>query len=172
MDREQYENKLAALGATKVGGGLFANVFAIPGTDKVIKVARYDNWPTYIKWATQNGHAGKFAPKVYSLKFYDDFYVAVMERLVATIGQIKDSAGASSQQVADYRNTVSWNGEDKSKAPAELMAYLQALRDAHLADDLHDGNVMVRHDGQVVFTDPSSDQLQSNRFRIKSGTLR
>jgi hypothetical protein len=90
MTRLAYENKLRARGYQLLGKGLYSNVFAAPKSDKVIKVADMDEWPRYILWATKNGYAGNFAPKVYSLKFHDGYYVATMERLVATIQDIRN----------------------------------------------------------------------------------
>jgi hypothetical protein len=76
LHRNQYENKLRSLGCQKIGSGLYSNVFSVPNKDLVVKVAELDPWPDYILWAAQNGHMGKFAPKVYSLKFHSGFYVA------------------------------------------------------------------------------------------------
>src|SRR6266436_6324281 len=105
MPRIQYENNLRAKGFETIGHGLYANVFAKPNSDKVVKVAALDNWPTYIKWATKKGYAGKFAPKVDSLKFYDDFYVAIMERLVGTMHDFKKF---SSIHIELFDEITSW----------------------------------------------------------------
>jgi len=165
MQQIEYENKLRSLGCELLGKGLFSNVFSIPKTDKVIKVGRMDEWPTYIKWATENGHAGKFAPKVYSLKFYDTFYVAIMERLVCTVGEIQDQDGyyTNSLQVQIY---FTMSHEDCEAS--DFHSFVMELRHRRMSGDLHEGNVMVRHDGQLVITDPISGH-GSSRFRIKSG---
>jgi hypothetical protein len=166
MQRSEYENKLRALNFEPVGKGIYANVFAIPNTDKVIKVAREDAWPDYIKWSTENGYAGKFAPKVYSLKFYDGWYVAIMERLVATI---KEFHGAS-EQYQQYSDHIQPYHLDED-GPEDLLSFVKNLRDAGLAGDMHPGNVMVRKDGQIVVTDPTSRMFSSEPFRIKNGTF-
>ena len=129
MQRSDYENKLRALNFDHLGKGMYANVFAIPNTDKVIKVASNDAWPDYIKWATQNDYAGKFAPKVYSLKFHDGWYVAIMERLVETMKEFE----VNSEQYQLYRNVVQSyylnipKRSSKGK-PKDLMQFVQNLR--------------------------------------------
>lgn len=171
MNREQYENKLRASGCELLGSGLYSNVFAVPKSNKVIKVAEMDRWPEYILWATQNGYAGTFAPKVESLKFRDGYYIAVMERLVCSISDIRREFGYRSQafHVRLYSEMEDWRYEVTKTAPCELLAFWRALRAEGLANDTHDGNVMVRHDGQLVITDPASGLSSGTKFRIKSG---
>jgi len=167
MPRIQYENSLRARGFEVIGKGLYANVFAKPNSDKVVKVAAWDNWPTYIKWATKNGYAGKFAPKVENLKFYDDFYVATMERLVGTINDFLDGY---SVHHGLYREITLWHHDETSEA-TELLEFVAKLRAENLTGDWHPGNVMVRKDGQIVVTDPSSARFKGRRFRIKRGQI-
>jgi len=175
MQMSKYLNKLRALGCEKIGSGLYSNVFAVPNTDKVIKVASGDRWPDYIHWATSNGYAGKFAPKVFSLKFYEDsdlrggiFYVAVMERLVDTINGMKSENMFHNEQVSLLYGLTSW---DNSTCEAtDFVAFYNELRSAGLKNDLHGANVMVRKDGQLVITDPVSGE-GSSRFRIKNAEL-
>jgi hypothetical protein len=172
MQRIEYENKLRALNFEHLGKGLYANVFAIPNTDKVIKVASNDAWPDYIKWSTENGYAGTFAPKVYSLKFQDGWYVAIMERLVETMKEFD----LNSDQYRHYRNHIMFRHYEIPKhstkdKPVGLMEFVQNLRDAGLAGDMHPGNVMVRKDGQIVVTDPTSREFTSERFRIKNSAF-
>jgi hypothetical protein len=173
MQQIEYANKLQKLGFELVGKGLYANVFAIPNTDKVIKVASLDGWPEYIRWSTKNGYAGKFAPKVDSLKFYESFYVAVMERLVDTMRGFEDY-GRTSDQFKLYKKVIQawrWNKENgnDNEGATELVQFMEKLREAGMTGDLHDGNVMVRKDGQIVVTDPVSYSNSEERFKIKSG---
>lgn len=170
MRKIEYENKLRARGYQLIGSGLYSNVFATPKADKVVKVGDMDEWPAYILWATKCGFAGTFAPKVFSLKFHDNYYVALMERLVCTIGNISrygDENGRNSEQVGLY-NAIIQDRNSNSEA-TDLTAFVQAMRRAGHQGDLHDGNVMVRHDGQIVVTDPVAGYFSSSRFRIKSG---
>ena len=167
MTREQYTRKLESLNYPVIGKGMFANVFAIPHKpDKVVKVASLDNWPTYIKWATQNGFAGKFAPKVESLTFYDGFYVAVMERLVATMHDL----GPSNSDQKEFYRQLNWN-TDTRKGATKLARFWKKLQDHGLSGDLHPGNVMVRKDGQIVITDPTSRPFSSKKFKIRRGKI-
>jgi hypothetical protein len=165
MKKCEYENKLRARGYQLIGSGLYSNVFAAPNSDKVIKVGDYDEWPSYIQWATQKGYAGTFAPKVFSLKFHDCYYVALMERLVCTISQLYGSG--SLEQSRLYSSVIC--NHDFSDAATDFIAFFQDMRKAGHHGDLHNGNVMVRHDGQVVVTDPVAGGFSSEKFRIKSG---
>ena len=183
MPRIQYENNLRAKGFEDIGKGLYANVFAKPNSDKVIKVAALDSWPTYIKWAIQKGYAGKFSPKVYNLKFHDDFYVATMERL---IGTMHDFNRSSSIHNALYNEITLWYvdespitsrdernsaGSRLSSGATDLIKFIIKLKAAKLVGDWHYGNVMVRKDGQIVVTDPIARRFNEKPFRIKSGQI-
>lgn len=169
MRKIEYENKLRELGFPQIGSGIFSNVFAFPNNpDKAIKVGKDDDaWPSYIKWATEKGYAGKFAPKVDSLKFRDGFYVAIMERLIATMREIVYEGGDNSYQNRLYQSEIISRG-GKAK---DLIEFVTDLRDAGLTGDLHPGNVMVRKDGQIVVTDPVAYDNRPKPFRIKSGQI-
>ncbi len=171
----EYENKLAGLGCQVIGNGLYANVFSVPHrSDLAIKVAGCDPWPDYIRWATKAGYAGKFAPKVYSLKFHSDYYVAIMERLVCTVREIRftdkgDYRDIRTDQLTLYNQFSGYGrGEKDETAAPDFIAYVAQLRHHQFYGDMHDGNVMVRHDGQLVITDPVSGG-SSEYFRIKKG---
>jgi len=168
MSRIQYENSLRAKGFEDIGKGLYANVFAKPNSDKVVKVARLDSWPTYIKWATAKGYAGKFAPKVYNLKFHDDFYVATMERLVGTIHDFNEFDSIHNEL---YMEITSWYVDESTSEATDLIEFAIKLKAAKLTGDWHFGNVMVRKDGQIVITDPSARPFNGKLFRIKSGQI-
>jgi|SRR5882724_4524028 len=169
MSRIQYENSLRAKGFEDIGKGVYANVFAKPNSDKVVKVANLDSWPTYIKWATENGYAGKFAPKVDSLKFHDDFYVATMERLVGTMHDFYHRASSIHNEL--YHEITSWYVDESTSEATDLIKFVTKLKAAKLTGDWHFGNVMVRKDGQIVITDPSARPFDGKPFRIKSGQI-
>lgn len=169
MHKVTYENKLNAAGFEKIGSGLYSNVFAKPNSDKVIKVGRIgDDWPAYIKWATENGYAGNFAPKVFDLKFRKDYYIAVMERLVATMREFIDD-GENTDQYQLYSEFRS--GDRKELEATDFVAFYELLKNKRWAGDLHDKNVMVRADGQLVIIDPSASDRGSEPFRIRSGVV-
>src|SRR6266446_8859484 len=169
MPRTQYENNLRAKGFENIGHGLYANVFAKPNSDKVIKVAALDSWPTYIKWATEKGYAGKFAPRVDNLKFHDGFYVATMERLVGTIHDFYHRSSSVHNEL--YDEITSWYVDESTSEAADLIKFVTKLKAAKLVGDWHFGNVMVRKDGQIVVTDPIARRFNEKPFRIKSGQI-
>src|SRR5688572_8016831 len=83
-----YGARLLKRGYERLGAGCFSTVYAKPGSDRVLKVTSVpDNWIDYIMWASENGWAGKYAPRVYSYKRYpvptdrEFFSVAVVERM-------------------------------------------------------------------------------------------
>jgi hypothetical protein len=173
-----YCAALEKRGYVKLGGGMFSQVFGKGNC--AIKVGHSDDWPEYVEWATQAGFAGTFAPKVYSLKFhrgfYRGFYVAVMERLVCTMAELKivndyccnnryEDAYEALQQGTGRRFKETVIGFD------DLRAFGQLVNDAGFSDDMHDGNVMLRSDGQIVLTDPSSHRSDQSRLRIKRGSV-
>lgn len=171
--KDEYENKLARLGLPELGHGLYSKVFAIPNTDKVIKVGARDQWPDFAKWATENGYAGTFAPKVFSLKFKEGYYIAVMERLVDTIAETVKTTRSTQSIIYNFLRN-SWRDDEQPKEAKEAsdwLAFIEKLRWAGLSNDLHDGNVMIRSDGQLVVTDPASDYSSSGKFRIKNAAL-
>jgi hypothetical protein len=166
MNQREYQARLAELGCLQIGSGLYSKVYSIPNAfDKVIKVGELDEWPSYIQWATNNGHAGKFAPKVYSLKFHDEFYVAIMERLICTMSELKYEHGARTAQARVFNNIFN-RGQCEA---TDIVEYVAELRRNNLSGDLHSGNWMLRQDGQLVITDPVSGGFSSARFRIKAG---
>jgi hypothetical protein len=178
-DFEAYLNKN---GFEKIGSGMHAHVYSHPKRkDIAVKVSRdsHDTWPEYVAWATENGFAGTYAPKVYSLKSFGKYYVAVMERLVDTFGGIRNEYGEhikSNQYRTDYyKNPFAkidmWElmrGSDPQYP--DLANYLKNMASAGFSGDLHDGNIMVRHDGSIVVTDPSS-HYSDNKLRIRRGQV-
>ena len=171
-----YCAALEKRGYVKLGGGLYSVVYAI-NADFAIKVGHNDNWPNYIEWATQAGFAGTFAPKVYSLKFHRGFYVAIMERLACTIADLR--AGNGGRRSKDhyemaYKALLGGAGlrfNEKADGFEHLKAFGRLAYEAGFNDDLHDGNVMLRRDGQIVLIDPSSNPPNKARLRIKRGLV-
>ncbi len=177
---DAYISKLYKRGFHKVGSGLFAVVLAKPGSDRVIKVAlASDMWPEYVEWATLNAYAGKFAPKVYSLKFHNGFYVAVMERLVCTLQELeKENNYSQNTQYHILAEAIKyWSGYSRYCKPdimpncPDLQAFSEAAGESGMFEDLHGGNIMLRNDGQIVVTDPSSSMPTKPKLRIKGGNV-
>jgi len=175
MNQDAYIQRLYKRGFIQLGAGLYSTVLTKPGSDRVVKVGRYtDQWPQYVEWATIKGYAGSFAPKVYSLKYHNQFYVAIMEQLVDTMAGIHREGGSTSSEIAyrTFREYALGFRDGKIDANAEhLIAFAKDLRNAKLASDLHDGNIMIRKDGQIVVTDPASGASNSTNLRIKRGLI-
>ena len=177
FEHEQYENKLRHLGYQKLGGGLYSNVYAKPDSDRVVKIGRADCWPDYACWLIENGYSGTFGPKIYSLKFHGDFYVASMERLVDTISGLElayQYIGLANNDLWQlYQAVRSWLGggadPDLPQVP-DFKEFIEKLDFEGLTGDLHGGNVMIRKDGSLVVTDPSV-RYSDSRFRIKNGNV-
>src|SRR5688572_31949873 len=83
---DRYKDHLRRLGWRSLGNGSRAVVYGNPKyPDLAIKVAwkdgpdGTDGWLTYVHWAKDT--SSEHAPKVYEVRDYGTFYVAVMERL-------------------------------------------------------------------------------------------
>lgn len=173
-----FGRALEKKGFKRLGSGAFSVVYAHPSSDRVIKVTRtLDNWIDYAMWAAKEGYAGTFAPKVYSFKKFTkdrDFLVSVVERMDKTIswvGEEKDTAmvGNLLKLYAKYDNTLAGCFLDEI-APG-FASFTQRLTQEFGTLDIHDGNIMVRKDGTVCFTDPVSD-FQSGGQAIKYNRLK
>lgn len=171
----QYHAWLLKHGFECIGGGVFSKVYAKPGSDRCIKVAKAeDAWPAYILWAMRKRYTGTFAPKVYSLKFHHGYYVAVMERLVCTLQDIICDSDdyyhhpGYTNQVRDFCRLGEHKHPDKAD---KWIKFAKAANGANLLQDLHNGNFMLRKDGQLVLIDPAS-RFSPTRPRIKAGYLR
>jgi len=166
-----YGEFLLRHGFDHIGHGLFSNVYAKPGSTRVIKIGTgTDAWTHYALWGTAKRYAGTFSPKVYSLKFHHDFYVAVMERLVCTL---RDSS-EHSHQVRLYErmcHTMQGYG-DTHLLPPSALKFAQACRAAKFANDLHESNFMIRANGHLVVIDPCARNYHDKPlYRIKHGYI-
>lgn len=157
-----YIEALTRKGYREIAAGLYSTVMAKGKSNRVIKVFRYqtgdfDGWAEYVHWATQMGFAGTYAPKVYSFKRHEGFYVAVMERLDSTISKIERS-----NKAFDFY----WHWRDESwtkEYPAFhefMVAFQKRFSDYSL--DMHDDNWMVRGDN-IVLTDPISGHYSTDK---------
>lgn len=175
-----------------LGSGHYSTVLGHPKSpDKVIKVTRHqDNWIDYVKWGAENGHAGKFAPLVFSWKkFPAGWSWAVMERMDRCVG-----AGGYT-----YRWTLSGNGMERvdrgpvddynvifdllhHAASGNMMAkvyvedlcpgafdYVSKLRSTMAARDIRAANTMIRKDGSLCFTDPCAGETTITKTRLRKG---
>jgi len=166
-----FKQALKKRGFVELGSGAYGTVLQHPKSDKVLKVIHRphsDGWPAYVKWATETGYAGTFAPLVYSYKYIakGGFAIASMEKLDATV----EDAGWKSDLYAKYgvfSSAVNMTNEQEGLSN-EMMKKLCETAEPGLAkftedfvkkfggsNDLHHGNVMSRK-GQLVVTDPLS----------------
>lgn len=161
----------------ELGCGLYSDVFAPPTSDRVIKICRnQDPWPNYILWATKMGYAGTFAPKVYSLHIFDGGYAATMERLnKIELGMYRftDPAIEAQFQAWDrfYYSAEPIPAEIETMRPGctKFMAELREFRkDMCHAPDLHRGNVMQRHNGDLVMIDPVQGETTHPPKRMRT----
>jgi hypothetical protein len=187
-DGLHFITSLERRGFRLIGSGAFSWVMAKPGSDKVVKVCRnLDAWPEYVTWATRCGFAGKYAPRVYSFHMVDgrddQFYVAVVERLDATVSTLawEPNGRAISQLRTDIALFI--QGDDAKGAVLastrpELVAFALAFRVFYrrtmsarsIGLDLHGGNWMLKGD-RIVLTDPVCDGTPTTPKRLRSRDL-
>lgn len=186
-------DKLQKKGYKQLGSGHYSTVLAHPKcSDKVIKVTRHqDNWIDYVKWASEKGYAGKFAPKVYSWKkFPGGWSWAVMERMEHTLDAGYDwrddcDYGNSEDSVPSKENDYSLifallepAGRGNTMAQVYMedlvpgaFAFVKELRSVMRASDIRGANTMVRKDGSLCFTDPCAGETKITVTRLRSGDL-
>lgn len=187
-----FERALEKRGFKKLGSGAYSSVYAKDGYDRVIKVTRYlDNWIDYVAWASKNGYAGSFAPRVYSWKrfgfdpekpkkqqsmFYwerhsNGWSVAVVERM-------KETLNADSQLAKDFKIIERIHDLAERSVLAELVMdeiipgvgnFFKKLHRAFRANDVYGKNLMIRKDGTFCVTDPVCGDIVTTETRFKAG---
>lgn len=168
-------------GFKKLGGGAHGSVYVKENSKRVIKVLSHpgDGWIDYIRWASEKGYAGSFAPKVYSYKYIKgkihDFALASMERMDKTLRDVK-----CSHQMAFMNGLFNYAvAHDNDNAKKLLDFAVPGM--ANFSDqlkvrfkqgwDFHDGNFMVRADGTLAVVDPVAGIDTNNvqeRFRASA----
>lgn len=157
-----FEHKL---GWERLGNGMYATVYAIPNSNKVLKIGSVgDTWPSYIYWATGKGYAGTFSPLVYSIRPMGNYYLAVMERLACTLNDVPTIARDKYYSSFMYRYLKPETAEPISEAA-------QKFRDdctvSGFTEDWHSTNLMLRWDGHIVLTDPQGPRTTLSHFNLK-----
>ena len=149
-------------GVPLLGRGAYSDVFGPVNSDRVIKVNRaQDKWLDYILWATRQGYAGTWAPKVYSFHIIDGHYVAIMERLPRTLRDADPALRHHFNAMEQFIGGEQWkpgeytlHPETEKKFPG-CAAFLKGLAANYRWEiDWHRGNIMERHDGSWCVTDP------------------
>ena len=155
-------------GYTRIGNGLYSDVYARGTEPFVIKVSNdTQNWPTYIQWANECGYAGGFAPMVYRYQLYDGFFIAVMERFEWML------ARHPIDDVDNFFHQAWTHLEPRFPGLNEFMAH--ACHDLNIGD-LHGGNIMLNADAtRICLIDPSSrprPRTLPRRFRSATSIMR
>ncbi|WP_316172957.1 hypothetical protein [Bradyrhizobium sp. SZCCHNRI2049] len=173
---EQYEDILYRRGYLYLGAGCFSAVWGKPGRATVIKLNRRpDDWLDYAIWAQEQGYAGKQSPRLYGYRtFADGTYIAVVERLDKTFGQL-DSSNTRKYLYTPVRRAIGGYADEGELKQAEAASpgiadFGLALRGAFRCLDMHDDNIMLRADGSICVTDPVSST--SSEFRAKASRKR
>ena len=145
----------AATYGTRLGGGIFSDVFAMPD-GKVLKVARSMDgtywWLKYAHSLTLAGIKRPMVPVVYELVPVDyrgrRGYVAIMEKYECARQYVADLG-------LDPDNAAQWL-EGWEDAHAAFAGWCRMCGIAPVPfNDMHEGNVMLDGDEWVI-TDPSS----------------
>lgn len=174
-----FIDALQAKGFERLGSGYFSEVVGHPDSDKVMKIIyrpQTDGWLDYVKWAADNGFAGKFAPQVYSYKLIKSnadperaFGVAVMERLKKTITETDIESDVKAVG-ALFGPAILGNPLSKillDTVQPGLVDFGKALKKEFPKNlDVHGANMMVRKDGSFVITDPVA-QLDSKVAKLR-----
>lgn len=163
-NERHYTNKRAKeIGAKHLGSGNFASVFKHPALEgKVIKVVlnTADNYHEYARWClTQNN---KHIPKIYNMEdIGDGRYIFVLDEL----SSVYDDNYDVPRDVTIIRDVLEYGYDDElytekygieiGDETRDAMIGLLLLKECNLLRfDLHNGNMMLDKDGNVVITDP------------------
>lgn len=185
-----FRSALEKRGFKLLGEGHYSAVYGKPGYDKVIKVSRsLDNWIDYVAWASKNGYAGTFAPRVFSWKrfkgpprihnswdLYDtrtsyDWSIAVVERMKETIKE-------DSKLSQDFKIIERIHDLGERSVLAELVmdeivpgvgSFFKKLHKSFHASDIYAKNMMVRDDGSFCVTDPVCGTIKTEAMRLRAG---
>lgn len=166
---EQVRKTMENGGWTFCGAGYYSAAFFRAGL--VIKVGfkAEDSGLLYAAWCRANqGKAG--VPKVHKLASTGFCYMVLMDRLEAIVGELdKDSPSYDPQLAAEVdsvKETLNL-GADGWGQHMELCRTAISIRDFFddIANfDLHEANVMLDRNGELVITDPVSFRGDSQSF--------
>lgn len=172
LNGHNFGARLQKRGYQVLGSGCFSTVYA-KGPDRVIKVtSRPDNWIDYVKWASEKGYTGKYAPMVYSYKkFPAGFSVSVVERMDRELSRVKHnediyvlpqlmwSAMRGNKMAQTFTNTV------VPGLSEFLLDFRSKFSDSH---DMCGSNMMLRKDGTFCVTDPVANVSKLTVTRLRS----
>ncbi len=177
---ERAGERLLNMGWESLGEGTNAVVYGKENYDYVIKTvfAEEDTWVSFAHLCMTNEKArlNPYFPKIHKLFVSKDgSVVAIMERLAYTISQLYDGrqkvGSRSRSEINNEYNNFSWAIDCRiiRSSPLSPVAKeaVRILLDNYDGFDLHNENVMVRQDGQLVIIDPVyfSEGPAVNRFK-------
>lgn len=173
LNGRNFGARLRQRGYKCLGSGCFSDVYAKDGSDRVIKVtSRPDNWIDYIKWASENGYTGKYAPMVYSYKKFPTFAVSVVERMDRTLSAVKGNEDLYIvphlmwAAMREHKRAMGFTDQLVPGLSKFLLDFKKKFGDSH---DMCGSNMMLRKDGTFCVTDPvaGTSVLNVKRFRSK-----
>lgn len=191
----EFRRALEKRGFKLLGEGHYSAVYGKDGYDRVIKVSRtLDNWIDYVAWASKNGFAGTFAPKVYSWKrfkgppwvkpswmhwdSYDDYKKIGNDWSVAIVERMAETLNADSQLAQDFKLVERLHDLPEKSLLAEVIldeiipgvgSFFKKLHRNFRASDIYAKNMMIRKDGTFCVTDPVCGSIKTEARRLKAG---
>lgn len=151
--------------------GAFSTVYAKPGSNRVLKIARDDcGYLAFLKFAVKN-QKNPFVPKIFSVEIIKGYgfklIVVLMEKLkrVRSSTKLEAISSAFRRYIRDeysyytfgetkaFLETTKWMNDKSFKFLDQVGAMIRRATSNGHDTDLHDGNVMQRG-GVLVVTDP------------------
>lgn len=142
----------------KLGSGYYAQVYARPQDNYVVKIFRpdegYQTFLEYIRKNANNPYVPKLKGKI--IKLPNGYSLVRIEKLKP----IDEDLWSEISLAAERPNDKDLVDKVDKKYPG-LVKFIQSLKwianvDDRLGYDLHPGNMMIRDDGTPVVTDPFS----------------
>lgn len=151
------------LGLEFLGSGYYSNVYAIDDRRALKVVKGTDNsYASFVKFIKEQGNAFTCFPKIYYSGKWADKEIYIIERLIDNTDENRQDRVL----LSDYcRRRAESNNSFISRFvafPQEFVQGVEALvqyfrsSDGELTLDIHADNVMLRHNGDPVITDPFS----------------
>lgn len=171
IDGEDGNFRIASLESVldveKLGQGAYGAAYRVG--DKALKIihSKDNSYAAFIRFIRETGHKYSCFPKVYYSGTWGKKTVYIIELMEKT----SDDNEYERQFIANLARNIMLNWNEKSRRPCRFFSLpsdfyegMEALRkfyqanrlDMGLCEDLHNGNVMIRPNGEPVITDPFS----------------
>jgi len=166
-------------GLIKIGEGSYAEVYAKKTKDFAYKVGNMyldenDGWFQYAKLAKKHSANNPYFPEISFIRGSARAYIAKMEFIPKTLFDIRDGVYNKSYEIDDSLWQVFYEDKNSTlvqklyeqnpeffkflkdekfwEAVSLIKEYMKDFPDMDL--DIHDRNIMIRENGQIVITDP------------------